>query len=80
VEVERNKFAREKLPAWKCEECEKFYAATGRPVPQLKQGEACQHCPGPSKVNDWSRHRAKWAPPPAPAGFWNLDLTPAPRR
>jgi len=23
-----------------------------------------------------SRHRAKWAPEPAPKGFWNLAFTP----
>ena len=80
VEVVREKFAREKLPAFACEQCEKFYTATGRPVLEGKPGEACAHCPGPNRMNDWSRHRAKWAPPPAPAGFWNLDLTPAERR
>ena len=79
VEVVRGALARAKLPAFACEACEKFYAATGRALPEGKEGEACAHCPGPSRANDWSRHRARWAPPPAPRGFWNLDLTPAPR-
>ena len=79
VEVVRGALARAKLPAFACEACEKFYAATGRAPPEGKEGEACAHCPGPSRANDWSRHRARWAPPPAPRGFWNLDLTPAPR-
>jgi len=76
VEVVRGKFAREKLPAFTCEQCEKFYTAIGRPVPEGKPGEACAHCPGSNRMNDWSRHRAKWAPPPEPVGFWDLDLTP----
>jgi hypothetical protein len=80
VEVVRGKFAREKLPAFTCEQCEKFYTAIGRPVPEGKPGEACAHCPGSNRMNDWSRHRAKWAPPPDPVGFWDLDLTPAERR
>lgn len=79
VEVVRGALARAKLPAFACEACEKFYAATGRAPPEGKEGEACAHCPGPSRANDWSRHRARWAPPPAPRGFWNLDLTPAER-
>lgn len=79
VEVVRGALAREKLPAFACEACEKFYAAAGRAPPEGKRGEACAHCPGPNRTNDWSRHRARWAPPPAPRGFWNLDLTPAPR-
>ena len=79
VEVVRGALARAKLPAFACEACEKFYAATGRAPPEGKEGEACAHCPGPSRANDWSMHRARWAPPPAPRGFWNLDLTPAPR-
>jgi hypothetical protein len=79
VEVVRGALARAKLPAFACEACEKFYAAAGRAPPEGKEGEACAHCPGPSRANDWSRHRARWAPPPAPRGFWNLDLTPAPR-
>ena len=79
VEVVRGALAREKLPAFACEACEKFYAAAGRAPPEGKEGEACAHCPGPSRANDWSRHRARWAPPPAPRGFWNLDLTPAAR-
>jgi hypothetical protein len=77
VEVVRGAFAREKLPAFACEACEKFYAANGRSAPEGKRGEACAHCPGPNRAKDWSRHRARWAPPPAPRGFWNLDLTPA---
>lgn len=79
VEVVRGALAREKLPAFACEACEKFYAAAGRAPPEGKRGEACAHCPGPNRTNDWSRHRARWAPPPAPRGFWNLDLTPAER-
>ena len=79
VEVVRGALAREKLPAFACEACEKFYAAAGRAAPEGKRGEACAHCPGPNRTNDWSRHRARWAPPPAPRGFWNLDLTPAER-
>ena len=79
VEVVRGALARAKLPAFACEACEKFYAAAGRAPPEGKEGEACAHCPGPSRANDWSRHRARWAPPPAPRGFWNLDLTPAAR-
>ena len=79
VEVVRGAAARAALPAFACEACEKFYAATGRAPPEGEEGEACAHCPGPTRMNDWSRHRARWAPPPAPPGFWNLDLTPAPR-
>lgn len=72
VEVVRKKSEREKLPAFTCEECDKFYAAAGLTRP--KDEGACQHRPNGATFDDWSRHRARWAPPPAPAGYWNLGF------
>ena len=70
VEVVRRKAERALLPGFTCTECEQFYDAAGRTGLQ-RPGGACTHCPGPG---DRSRHRAKWAPPPAPPGYWNLGF------
>jgi hypothetical protein len=70
VEVVRRKADRAALPSFTCEECDSFYAAAERTGVQRPQG-ACTHCPG---LGDRSRHRAKWAPPPAPVGYWNLGF------
>ena len=74
VEVIRDKATRAALPAFTCEECDKFYAAAERAGVERPRG-ACTHRPGPGMHNSWSRHRARWAPPPAPEGFWNLGMT-----
>jgi hypothetical protein len=74
VEVIRDKATRAALPAFTCEECDKFYAAAERSGVERPRG-ACTHRPGPGMHNSWSRHRARWAPPPAPEGFWNLGMT-----
>ena len=73
VEVVRKRSEREKLPAFTCEECDKFYAAAGLTGASRPNDGACQHCP-PGTTDDWSRHRARWAPPPAPKGYWNLGF------
>ena len=67
-EVVRNKAERALLPSFTCDECDAFYGANSS---VRRPGGACTHCPGPGDV---SRHRAKWAPPPAPAGYWNLGF------
>ena len=72
VEVVRKRSEREKLPAFTCEECDKFYAAAGL-TGASRPNDACQHRP-PGTADDWSRHRARWAPPPAPKGYWNLGF------
>lgn len=72
VEVVRKRSEREKLPAFTCEECDKFYAAAGL-TGAFRPNGACQHRP-PGTTDDWSRHRARWAPPPAPKGYWNLGF------
>ena len=72
VEVVRKKNERERLDAYVCEECRTFYNAM---MPEKQPATIkCTHEP-PSNANN-SRHRAKWAPEPAPKGFWNLAFTP----
>lgn len=72
VEVVRKKSERERLDAYVCEECRTFYNAM---MPEKQPATIkCTHEP-PSNANN-SRHRAKWAPEPAPKGFWNLAFTP----
>ena len=72
VEVVRKKSEREQLDAYVCEECRTFYNAM---MPEKQPATIkCTHEP-PSNANN-SRHRAKWAPEPAPKGFWNLAFTP----
>jgi len=72
VEVVRKKDEREKLDAYVCEECRTFYNAM---MPEKKPATIkCTHEPPANAQN--SRHRAKWAPEPAPKGFWNLAFTP----
>ena len=75
--VVRDKAERAAMPAFACEECERFYAATARAGVRAPRG-ACTHRPGPGREGrdaSHSRHRARWAPPPAPPGFWNLGMT-----
>ena len=77
VEVVRNKSAREALDAYVCEECRTFYDAMmpDKDCSTIK----CPHAPKEGTTKSAApngRHRAKWAPEPAPRGFWNLALTP----
>ena len=80
VDVVRKKSEREALDAYVCDECRTFYDAMmpGKDRATIK----CPHAPSTAgkmttkqKLAN-SRHRAKWAPEPAPRGFWNLALTP----
>jgi len=72
VEVVRKKSEREQLNAYACEECRTFYSAM---MPEKDRATIkCPHTLPPNAQN--SRHRAKWAPEPAPKGFWNLAFTP----
>lgn len=72
VEVVRKKSEREQLNAYACEECRTFYSAM---MPDKDRATIkCPHALPPNAQN--SRHRAKWAPEPAPKGFWNLAFTP----
>lgn len=72
VEVVRKKSEREQLNAYACEECRTFYSAM---MPEKDRATIkCPHALPPNAQN--SRHRAKWAPEPAPKGFWNLAFTP----
>jgi splicing factor 4 len=72
VQVVRKKSEREQLNTYVCEECRSFYDAMmpGKECSTIK----CTHAPPENAQN--SRHRAKWAPEPAPKGFWNLAFTP----
>ena len=81
VEVVRKKRERELLTSYVCEDCQTFYDAM---MPNKDRATIkCTHAPkmngicGDAPSN--SRHRAKWAPEPAPKGFWNLAFTPPER-
>jgi len=73
-EVVRKKSERELLNAYVCQDCQTFYDAMmpGKDRSTIK----CTHAPPRENVIENSRHRAKWAPEPAPKGFWNLAFTP----
>lgn len=73
-DVVRKKSERELLDAYVCQDCQTFYDAMmpGKDRSTIK----CTHAPPRENVIENSRHRAKWAPEPAPKGFWNLAFTP----
>ena len=73
-DVVRKKSERELLDAYVCPDCQTFYDAMmpGKDRSTIK----CTHAPPRENVIANSRHRAKWAPEPAPKGFWNLAFTP----
>ena len=73
-DVVRKKSERELLAAYVCQDCQTFYDAMmpGKDRSTIK----CTHAPPRENVIENSRHRAKWAPEPAPKGFWNLAFTP----
>lgn len=82
AQVVRKKRERELLTAYVCDECQTFYDAM---MPNKDRATIkCAHAPrargdvgGLAPEN--SRHRARWAPEPAPRGFWNLAFTPPER-
>ena len=81
VEVVRKKSERELLTSYVCEDCQTFYDAM---MPNKDRATIkCTHAPrmngGGGDAPSNSRHRAKWAPEPAPKGFWNLAFTPPER-
>lgn len=71
VDVVRKKDERAALPGHTCTECARFYDVMieqGILQPEGK-GQFLQLC---------SRHKAQWAPPDTPDGFWDLSInTPA---
>ena len=94
-EVVRSKVEREQLHGVECQECRKFYdivQRSGISAINFIAGGCNSH--GPSThipnssnmslrcglVQDISRHRYKYEPPPTPPGFWNIPLSPSPKR
>jgi hypothetical protein len=70
--VVRKQAEREKLHAFECVGCKKFYDAV-----LVKDGDAmaqnvnnaCQH-----HLDNAGRHRYQWAPPATPSGYWNIGF------
>ena len=85
VAVERRRDARAALPAYECAECARFYSAMHAEPPA---GGGCTHGAAKGVGRDQhrdvvGRHRAQWAPPLTPVGFWNIgfgDTPPPPPR
>ncbi|KAG8199569.1 hypothetical protein JTE90_009408 [Oedothorax gibbosus] len=62
-ETVRKKGDRKQLNGFDCKECEKYYADLGLSDKEKKE-----------RLKQCSRHRSKYAPPPTPEHFWELEF------
>lgn len=80
-QVVRRKDERERLPAFECESCRKFFEALetwGQPS-EIGQVLSCGHTVQLSKealMQVGGRHRYRYKPPDTPRGYWDMNLTP----
>ncbi|KAI8764538.1 RBBP8 [Biomphalaria glabrata] len=63
VQVVRKKDDRKKLEGFSCQECYEYYKNSGLSDEAMKQ-----------KMNECSRHRAKYIPPSTPEHFWSIGF------
>ncbi|KAH9490596.1 hypothetical protein Btru_033619 [Bulinus truncatus] len=63
IQVVRKKSERDKLEGFGCQECLQYYKNSGLSDEAMKQ-----------KMNECSRHRAKYLPPSTPEHFWSLGF------
>ena len=63
--------ARAALPAFECAACSKFYAVAGLDMATYCKCDVSQK--KMPRLQDTSRHRARYEAPADPPGFWDLD-------